>query len=164
MAISRLSLDSIPTSFATVSCGTPNDPLTEKLEAIAAAGFQAIELGFPDLLNFASTYHKKDIKEDDYENICSAGVEVRKLCASNNLGLMMLQPFANFEGWSKGSKEREDAFSRAQGWISIMEAVGTDMLQVMFHILLKLFSSTDMVDLPRSAPLMPLTLHLLSTN
>ena len=42
----------------------------------------------------------------------------------------MLQPFSNFEGWPQGSKERGDAFSRAKGWIQIMQAVGTDMLQV----------------------------------
>jgi len=128
--ISRSSLDSIPTSFASVSVGTPDDPLSDKLKAISAAGFQAIELGFPDLLSFASTYHKKEIKEDDYDSLCNAGFEVQKLCAANNLGIMMLQPFANFEGWPKGSKERENAFNRATGWIRIMQAVGTDMLQV----------------------------------
>jgi hypothetical protein len=38
---------------------------------------------------------------------------------------MMLQPFANFEGWPKGSTEREDAFTRARGWIKIMKVLGT---------------------------------------
>ncbi len=49
-----------------------------------------------------------------------------------NLGLkiVMLQPFANFEGWKPQSEERKEAFRRAKGWIRIMEAVGTDMLQV----------------------------------
>ncbi|KAJ5090093.1 hypothetical protein N7532_008777 [Penicillium argentinense] len=42
----------------------------------------------------------------------------------------MLQPFANFEGWPKGSAEREEAFSRAKGWIEVMRTVGTDLLQV----------------------------------
>jgi len=130
MAISRSSLDSIPTSFASVSLGTPEDPLPDKLKAISAAGFQAIELGFPDLQSFASKYHKREIKDDDYDSLCSAGVEVKKLCKSHNLDIMMLQPFANFEGWPEGSKERADAFSRAKGWIRIMQAVGTDMLQV----------------------------------
>jgi len=41
---------------------------------------------------------------------------------------MMLQPFANFEGWSEGSKERKEAFERAKGWIKIMQVVGTDLL------------------------------------
>ncbi|KAJ5894138.1 hypothetical protein N7495_005829 [Penicillium taxi] len=43
---------------------------------------------------------------------------------------MMLQPFANFEGWPKDSVKREEAFTRAKGWIEIMKAVGTDLLQV----------------------------------
>ncbi len=126
----RASLDSIPTSFASVSLGTPKDPLPDKLKAISMAGFKAIELGFPDLVSFASTHHKKEIQEDDYENLCSAGVEVKKLCAYHNLGIMMLQPFSNFEGWPEGSKERKEAFDKAKGWIRIMHAVGTDMLQV----------------------------------
>lgn len=123
-------MSSIPVSFASVSLGTSDDPLESKLNAIAAAGFEAIELGFPDLLSFASSFHKKEIKDNDYSNLCLAGVEVKKLCEKYKLGIMMLQPFSNFEGWPQGSKEREDAFSRARGWISIMEAVGTDMLQV----------------------------------
>ena len=42
----------------------------------------------------------------------------------------MLQPFANFEGWKEGSDGRKDAFERAAGWIQIMQACGTDLLQV----------------------------------
>lgn len=130
MAISPESLAQIPASFASVSVGTSSTPLPSKLAAISSAGFTAIELGFPDLLSFASTFHKKEIKENDYDSLCSAGTEVKKLCEKNNLGIMMLQPFSNFEGWPKGSNERKDAFERAKGWIRIMEAVGTDMLQV----------------------------------
>jgi len=130
MSITRSSLSSIPTSFATVPLGTTNDPLPTKLEIISAAGFQAIELGFPDLVSFASKFHNKDIKEDDYTNLCSAGVEVKKLCKKNGLKVLMLQPFANFEGWPDESEERHEAFGRAQGWLRVMEAVGTDMLQV----------------------------------
>lgn len=131
--ISRESLDDIPTSFATVSVGTPEDSLEEKLKAISAAGFQAVELGFPDLQSFASKHLKKEIKEDDYDSLCDAGTKVASLCKSNNLSIMMLQPFANFEGWEKGSPERKDAFDRAKGWIRIMQAIGTDMLQVSSH-------------------------------
>jgi sugar phosphate isomerase/epimerase len=127
--ISRASLDQISLSFASVSVGAPSDPLPKKLQAIAAAGFQAIELGFPDLLSFASSHHKKEIEENDYENLCIAGAEVKKLCQYYGLDILMLQPFSNFEGWAEFSKEREDAFDRAKGWIQIMGAVGTDMLQ-----------------------------------
>lgn len=130
MSIKKESLWKIPLSFASVSVGTPDDLLEEKLKAISSAGFQAIELGFPDLQSFASKFHKKEIKVDDYESLCSAGEEVKKLCQKNGLGIMMLQPFSNFEGWPAESKERKDAFSRAKGWIKVMQAVGTDMLQV----------------------------------
>jgi hypothetical protein len=79
-------LDSIPTSFASVSVGARNDPLPDELRATSAAGFRAIELGFPDLVYFASSHHKREIKEDDYDNLRAAGVGVRKLCATNKLG------------------------------------------------------------------------------
>jgi sugar phosphate isomerase/epimerase len=130
MSFPRSSLETIPFSYASVSVGTPNDPLEKKLAAISRAGFKGIELGFPDLQSFASKHFGKEIKENEYESLCKAGQEVKALCEKYKLRIMMLQPFSNFEGWAKGSKEREDAFSRAKGWIKIMEAVGTDMLQV----------------------------------
>lgn len=130
MSISRTSLDLLPISFATVSVGRPSDPFEDKLAAISGAGFRGIELGFPDLVSFASKFHKKEIEEDDYDRLCSAGSEVAALCKKYNLEIIMLQPFSNFEGWERGSKERSRAFSRAKGWIRIMQAVGTDMLQV----------------------------------
>jgi sugar phosphate isomerase/epimerase len=129
-SITRSSLNSIPASFASVSVGTPSDPLEQKLKAISSAGFTAIELGFPDLLSFASSHLSQEIVENDYDALCKSGSEFKKLCAQNKLGIMMLQPFSNFEGWPKGLEERDDAFSRARGWIRIMQAVGTDMLQV----------------------------------
>lgn len=138
MTISPESVAQIPTSFATVSVGTTSTPLPAKLSAISSAGFTAIELGFPDLVSFASTFHKKQIKENDYDSLCTAGTEVKTLCEKYNLGIMMLQPFSNFEGWPKGSNERKDAFERARGWIRVMGAVGTDMLQV---------GSSDSVDI-----------------
>ncbi|KAL8686729.1 MAG: hypothetical protein Q9218_006906 [Villophora microphyllina] len=130
MSISKSSLTSIPTCYATVSIGTPTTPLPQKLSAIAGAGFQGIELGFPDLLSFASQHHDREIKPQDFDALCDAGKEVAELCQKNGLKVVMLQPFANFEGWKEGSEEREDAFRRAKGWIRIMQAVGTDMLQV----------------------------------
>lgn len=129
-SITRSSLQTIPTSIATVSVGTPDTPLEDKLAAISSAWFQAVELGFPDLLSFASSHFSRKIAEDDYNSLCKAATEIRTLCKHYNLGIMMLQPFSNFEGWEKGSKERKEAFAKAKGWIQIMEAIGTDMLQV----------------------------------
>ena len=130
MSLSKESLSSIPTCYATVSVGTPSHSLEDKLKAIAGAGFQGIELGFPDLLSFASKNVGKDVDPQDFDVLCKTGLEVKRICNELGLKIVMLQPFSNFEGWKPQSAEREDAFRRAKGWIRIMEAVGTDMLQV----------------------------------
>ena len=103
MAITVSSLKSIPVSYATVSIGF-NKPhsLPTKLEAISSAGFNGIELAFPDLLAFSNEFLKRDVQEDDYDSLCEAGEEVKKLCQKHNLTIMVLQPFANFEGWPEG--------------------------------------------------------------
>ena len=125
------SLSKIPTSYATVSLDNGAEyTLPQKLQAISAAGFDAIELGFPDILTFATQHLGHEVFEDAYEELCTAGAEIKKLVAQNKLQILMLQPFSNFEGWPKDSDGRKDAFSRAKGWIKIMQAVGTDMLQV----------------------------------
>ena len=123
-------IKSIPVSYATCSIGKITDPLEKKLKAISGAGFSGIELSFPDLLQFANTHLGKEVKESNYPDLCTAAKEIKKLCDNQGLKIMMLQPFANFEGWERGSKESEDAFERAAGWINIMKAAGTDMLQV----------------------------------
>ena len=130
MSPSKDSLSALPTCYATVSVGTPDHPLDKKLEAIAAAGFQGIELGFPDRLSFASKNFGKEVGPLDVDVLCNAGLEVKRMCKEKGLKIVMLQPFSNFEGWKPQSEERKDAFRRAKGWIRIMEAVGTDMLQV----------------------------------
>ena len=125
----------IPTCYASCSIGTqPEHDLPAKLEAISSAGFEAIELSLPDLVSFASSYLKKEVSNYDYPELCEAGTKVKELCAANNLKILILQSFSNFEGWPDGSPEKEDAWKRAKGWLQIMEAVGTDMLQVSWAI------------------------------
>jgi sugar phosphate isomerase/epimerase len=121
----------IPTCYASCSIGTkPEHDLPAKLKAISSAGFDAIELALPDLLSFANAYLKRDVSNYDYLDLCEAGKKVKELCKDNNLTILILQPFVNFEGWPDESPEREGAWRRAKGWMQIMEAVGTDMLQV----------------------------------
>ncbi|KAI9697686.1 MAG: hypothetical protein M1836_004636 [Candelina mexicana] len=131
MPIQKSTLEAIPICFASCSIGSkPSHTLPKKLEAIAAAGFDAIELSFPDILTFASQQLKRNVQPSDYDDLCSTGQDIKQLCESHKLKILILQPFANFEGWPADSDERKDAFDRAKGWIRIMEAVGTDMLQV----------------------------------
>lgn len=131
MAISRASLQNVPLSYASCSIGCgPQDTLPRRLDAISAAGFTAIELSFPDILDYGLQITGENIGPIDYPKIIPIAEEIRKLCDSRGLKIMMLQPFSNFEGWVKGSMDREEAFARALGWMEIMNVVGTDLLQV----------------------------------
>ncbi|KAJ5168641.1 uncharacterized protein N7482_004235 [Penicillium canariense] len=129
--ITFASLEKIPLSYASCSIGCgASDTLPRKLEAISKAGFVSIELSFPDILDHAEHTLGHQIAPNDFAELVPVAREIRELCDANSLTVMMLQPFSNFEGWPKGSAEREDAFKRAEGWIEIMKVVGTDLLQV----------------------------------
>jgi sugar phosphate isomerase/epimerase len=123
-------MSSIPLCYATCSLGTSDTPLPTKLSLLSSANFTGIELAFPDLLSYASTLHSREISPTDYASLTSAARDIRALAAKHNLTLLMLQPFSNFEGWPRGSPEREDAFARARGWVEIMDAAGIEILQV----------------------------------
>ena len=121
----------IPLSYASVSIGCKSEhTLPKKIEAIAAAAFQAMELGFPDLLAFAQQSQSPTVKADDYDSLVKAAQEVKSLCEAKGLKILLLQPLPNFEGWPVGSTERQDAWSRVRGYMRIMEAAGTDTVQV----------------------------------
>ncbi|KAJ4301127.1 hypothetical protein N0V90_003217 [Kalmusia sp. IMI 367209] len=126
------SLTAIPTSYASCSLGSPSSPppLLDRLDAISTANFSAIELSFPDILSYGKTLlgHAPDPK--DYDELVKVTKAIKNECDNRKLGVMMLQPFANFEGWKEGSEGRKDAWERARGWVRIMQAAGTDMLQV----------------------------------
>jgi sugar phosphate isomerase/epimerase len=126
------SLVSIPISYATCSLGSPSNPppLLDRLHAISSAGFSAVELSFPDILSHGETLLGHQVQPSNYDELCKVATDIKKECDKRNLGIMMLQPFANYEGWPEGSDGRKDAMDRARGWIRIMQACGTDMLQV----------------------------------
>jgi sugar phosphate isomerase/epimerase len=126
---------SLPTSFASCSLMTsPSSNLTlpQKLRAIASAGFDGIELSTPDIISYGAELNGASPKEDDYETLCAVAANIKFLCASLGLKILMLQPFANLEGWKYDTQagQRKDAFLRLRGWLRIAVAAGTDMLQV----------------------------------
>ena len=89
----------VPTCFASCSIGWKSEHGVEAiLKAISAAGFDAIELSLPDLLSFAQSHVRKDVSEKDYAGLCIAGQEIKRMCATNGLKILVLQPFSNFEG------------------------------------------------------------------
>jgi sugar phosphate isomerase/epimerase len=105
--------------------------LPSKLQAIAQAGFRGIELAFPDLVAFAHQCQSHEGAQV-FEDVIDAATKVKSACDTLDLTVVMLQPFANWEGWDDGSDEQKDAFERADCWIRVMKAAGTDMLQVSY--------------------------------
>ena len=80
------------TSIATVSI---SGELGEKLQAIAAAGFDGVEIFENDLLTFGGT-----------------PVEVRQMAGDLGLDITLFQPFRDFEGLPEPHRKR--AFDRAE--------------------------------------------------
>lgn len=135
------SLAAIPLSFASVSIGCkPSHTLPAKIDALAKAGFRGIELGFPDLQTFASLFLDKSVGEHDYDNLVRAAEEVKRMCEQKGVEIMLVQPFANFEGWLETSPERREAWKRANGWLRILIASGCETLQVRIHLCLLLYT------------------------
>ncbi|KAF7585470.1 hypothetical protein BBP40_010875, partial [Aspergillus hancockii] len=89
----------IPLSYATCSIGTsPSDTLPAKLSSLHKANFTGIELAFPDILAHGANLLGHEIAPDNYTELVTAAKDIRKQCEVNQLKVMMLQPFANFEG------------------------------------------------------------------
>ena len=85
--------------------------LQEKLEAIAAAGFKAVEIFENDLIAFPGS-----------------PTEVRRICADLDLTIVTCQPFRDFEGMPEGRRQR--VFDRAERKFDLLQELGTDLLFV----------------------------------
>ena len=95
-------------SIATVSL---SGSLDEKLRAIAAAGFDTVEIFEADLLSFNGSPR-----------------DVGKLCRDLGLSICAFQPFRDFEGMGEAQRLRN--LGRAEGKFDIMSELGTDLLLV----------------------------------
>jgi len=100
------------TSIATVSL---SGTLGEKLEAIANAKFDAVEIFENDLVTFSGT-----------------PTDVRDACREAGLDIVTLQPFRDFEGMPAGQRER--AFARAERKFDVMQELGTDLLMICSNV------------------------------
>ncbi|WP_270935076.1 bifunctional sugar phosphate isomerase/epimerase/4-hydroxyphenylpyruvate dioxygenase family protein [Falsiroseomonas oryzae] len=98
----------LPKSIATVCL---SGPLADKLEAAAAAGFEAVEIFENDLLTFEGT-----------------PAEVRRMCEDLGLRIAIFQPFRDFEAMPDLQRARN--LDRAERKFDIMQALGTDLLLV----------------------------------
>ena len=95
-------------SIATVSLG---GTLVEKLQAIAAAGFDGVEIFENDLLYFDGS-----------------PAEVRTICADLGLRVLLFQPFRDFEAAPRGRMPKN--FDRAESKFDVMEQLGADLMLV----------------------------------
>jgi 4-hydroxyphenylpyruvate dioxygenase len=99
-------------SIATVSL---SGSLGEKLEAIAAAGFDGVEIFESDLLSFSGTPR-----------------EVARMTADLGLKVLTFQPFRDFEGMPEPQRAR--AFARAERKFDLMAELGCDLLLVCSNV------------------------------
>lgn len=100
------------TSIATVSI---SGDLREKLAAIAAAGFDGIE-----------------IFENDFLAFDGGPREVGSMVRDHGLEISLFQPFRDFEGLPEPDRQR--AFDRAERKFDVMEELGTDLLLVCSNV------------------------------
>jgi len=108
-------------SIATVSL---SGSLDEKLRAIAAAGFDAVEVFENDLLSFNGSPR-----------------EVGQLCRDLGLAICAFQPFRDFEGMPEPQRTR--TFARAQRKFDLMQELGTDLLLICSNISPASFGGID---------------------
>ena len=100
------------TSIATVSI---SGDLREKLAAIAAAGFDCVEIFENDFLTFDGTPE-----------------EVGRMVRDHGLDIALFQPFRDFEGLPEPQRAR--AFERAERKFDLMRELGTDLMLVCSNV------------------------------
>jgi 4-hydroxyphenylpyruvate dioxygenase len=105
-------LRTVQRSIATVSL---SGGLGEKLQAIAAAGFDGVEIFESDLLSFSGTPR-----------------EIAQLTAELGLKVLTFQPFRDFEGMPEPQRAR--AFARAERKFDLMAELGCDLLLVCSNV------------------------------
>jgi 4-hydroxyphenylpyruvate dioxygenase len=100
-------------SIATVSL---SGTLDEKLRAIAAAGFDAVEIFENDFLSFGGSPR-----------------DVGQLCRDLGLEICAFQPFRDFEGMPEPQRTRN--FARAERKFDVMQELQTDLLLICSNVL-----------------------------
>jgi 4-hydroxyphenylpyruvate dioxygenase len=100
------------TSIATVSI---SGELPDKLAAIAAAGFNGVE-----------------IFENDFLAFDGSPADVGKMVRDHGLEITLFQPFRDFEGMPEPHRSR--TFDRAERKFDIMQQLGTDLVLVCSNV------------------------------
>jgi 4-hydroxyphenylpyruvate dioxygenase len=101
-----------PTSIATVSL---SGDLAEKLQAIAAAGFDAVE-----------------VFENDFLTFDGGPREVGRMVADLGMTISAFQPFRDFEGMPEPLRAR--SFARAERKFAIMNELGAELMLICSNV------------------------------
>lgn len=101
-----------PTSIATVSL---SGDLPEKLQAIAAAGFDAVE-----------------VFENDFLTFDGGPREVGRMVADLGMTISAFQPFRDFEGMPEPLRAR--TFARAERKFAIMNELGAELMLICSNV------------------------------
>jgi 4-hydroxyphenylpyruvate dioxygenase len=112
MTTSPMKTSPMKTSIATV---TLSGTLTEKLQAIADAGFDGVEIFENDFLAFDGSPR-----------------EVGRMVRDAGLQITLFQPFRDFEGMPEPQRGR--TFDRAERKFDIMQELGTDLMLVCSNV------------------------------
>lgn len=106
-------------AIATVSLGLhPSHTLPEKISAAASNGFSGIEIVYADLETYS---------DSQGVSMKAGAVSVKELCSTNNITILSLNPFKNFEGHSSPLETR---LTTAREWIELARILGAKYLQV----------------------------------
>lgn len=110
-----------PLAITTSSLGLhTSHTLPEKIHAAASASFSAIEISYKELEDYA-------LSQEPAVSISDAAQVIAKLCSSENLAVLSLNPFKNFEGHNS---PLEDRLESARNWLEIAACLGAKYLQV----------------------------------
>ncbi|CRG87001.1 hypothetical protein PISL3812_04014 [Talaromyces islandicus] len=110
-----------PLAIASVSLGQhPSHSLPDKIAAAAANGFSALEIVYADLAAYAATRTPSLTLED-------AARTIAELCTTQNMAVLSLNPFKNFEGHHS---PLEDRLRTARHWIEIANLLKAKCIQV----------------------------------
>lgn len=115
---------------ASSSLGKPQGGHSIKtvLEAAVANGIKGIEICYEALLNHASRL-EGSLKEDGELLLLQSAEDIKKLCDALGLVVIVLQPFASYEGLVDEEEHRR-AVRKWSHWLALAHALGCDTIQM----------------------------------
>ncbi|PSR97202.1 3-dehydroshikimate dehydratase-like protein [Coniella lustricola] len=131
--------------ITSMSLGWPHagHSFAPKLDILEQQGYQGIELFEADLLDHAKRLDPECDAEPSHQAQLRAAHDIRRLCASKNISIICLQPFACYEGLVD-RQEHSARIEKLHRWMELATALETDLIQVPSSYLPPAQASGDM--------------------